>query len=257
MKFILILALLFSGSQLLFANQFINIVDNQKISTRQKILQIRELIDESENREELIEQIFLQMSSWQIPPSIEAGDERANFLEWYPLAKSLTPYEEASPLAIKGVTHHVDEITAIICRALVLGQKRRYGIDASISIRAKIKTIEDPEEVEQLEMLLQSLAEVTVIPENLRTSLADEPPTIEELMLARKVERDAARHLELNEDRAVKDATTARKNGIQRIPKPLAGTNPQQPEQKSPWPYLLGFLVVLAVLIGGIKAWKA
>jgi len=41
-----------------------------------------------------------------------------------------------------------------------------------------------------------------------------------------------------------------------RIPKPLVGTTPKEPKQKSPWSYLLGVLVVIAAVFGGIKAWK-
>ena len=171
------------------ASSLAEIVSDPKLSNRQKVLEIRGVIDENKVTDainEIVEQLELRPQA----PSIDNGDERADPVSWHPLAKAIAFYKEATPLLVKGALNLGNQEKSSLCIATLIHQKRNYGIDSTQLLKSELNEASDDSVREKIKEIVEALDTVQVIPPELRKPLEDQPLSIEEVMLARAKDRE-------------------------------------------------------------------
>jgi len=186
----LIFVFLLSSSLASVAVPVFELMHDSTLSVRQKIKKIQEDIDLYNDKEEVLLNYFKVMSSWHAPSAMDFGDSRSELTNQYPITKALLRYEEASSLFIEGVFQADNQELNALCFAAIRSQKRHHGIDATEQLQAKLRSTENERVINQIDSLVEELSRTRVIPVELRMSLENQPPTIEEILLARKAERE-------------------------------------------------------------------
>lgn len=191
-KILLFLSLfsLASHGQKIDQSKLNEIIQDEQTSVEERVLKLRRIIDRSESTDDIFQYLTSEVINWKRTPALEGGLNRFSAEELYPLGKVMLPFDSATPFLVSKMSaHNSSPDMRKVLAEILLAQKRKFGIDATTILKSRLQDGADETATKEIQKLIGNLEKVQVIPPEFRKLLEDQPPSIEEVMLARSKER--------------------------------------------------------------------